>query len=281
MLAPFEIHEPTSVAEASTMLAHYGDDAAVYAGGTELLVIMKERIVHVPHLINIKTIDGLDVVRLDGDELVIGALATHRQIGRSELAAATFPAFVEMERRIANVRVRNAGTIGGNLCFAEPHSDPATLLIALNARFILESSAGQRSVPAESFFTGLLETDRKSEEILTEIRIPRLPDGARVAYERFKTHERPTATVAVVLPPTGDAGIVAGSVAAVPARMRAAEVSLLDVEVTSESIARAAQLAADQIEPTEDVFESAAYKRHLVAVLVRRALEAATEVNTA
>lgn len=272
MLAPFQIHEPSTVQEASDLLARHGDEAAIYAGGTELLVLMKERLAHFPHLVNIKTIPGLDEIRLDGDELVIGALATHRRIARSEVVEAAFPALAELERQIANVRVRNAGTIGGNLCFAEPHSDPATLLIALDARFTLASASGERTVTAETFFTGFLETDRKPGEILTEIRIPRLPDGARVAYERFKTHERPAATVAVARMP-GDARIVVGSVAAVPARMRSAEAALN----AGKSTAEVAQLAAAEIEPTEDVFESADYKRHLVEVLVRKALAAAGE----
>jgi carbon-monoxide dehydrogenase medium subunit len=269
MLAPFQIHEPSTVQEASALLAHHGDDAAVYAGGTELLVLMKERLAHFPHLVNIKTIPDLDQIRLDGDELVIGALATHRRIADSELVRAAFPALADLERQIANVRVRNAGTIGGNLCFAEPHSDPATLLIALGARFTLASAAEERSVPAEAFFTGFLETAREPDEILTEIRIPRLPDGVRVAYERFKTHERPAATVAVTLIP-GDARVVVGSVAAVPARLRSAEAALNDGKPASE----VADLAAKEIEPTEDAFESAEYKRHLVEVLVRKALAA-------
>ena len=269
MLAPFQIHEPRTVQEASALLARHGDEAAVYAGGTELLVLMKERLVHVPHLVNIKTIPGLDQIRLDGDELAIGALATHRRIASSELVRAAFPVLAELERQIANVRVRNAGTIGGNLCFAEPHSDPATLLIALGARFTLASASGERSVPAEAFFTGFLETDRKSDEILTEIRLPRLPDGARVAYERFKTHERPAATVAVAMSP-GDAKIVVGSVAAVPARMRSAEAALN----VGKPNAEVAELAANEVEPVHDVFESAEYKRHLVEVLVRKALAA-------
>ena len=275
MLAPFEIHEPKTVAEASALLTHHGDEAAVYAGGTELLVLMKERICHFPHLVNIKTIPDLDQIRLDGDELVIGALVTHRHIANSALVQAAFPALAELEGQIANVRVRNAGTIGGNLCFAEPHSDPATLLIALGAHFVLESESGDRTVDAASFFTGLLETDRKPDEILTEIRLPRLPDGSRVAYERFKTHERPTATVAVVLLPAGDARIVAGSVAVRPSRMRSTEAEVGGKKLNEKMIARAARIASEEIDPTEDAFESVEYKRHLVEVLVRRAFEAA------
>lgn len=275
MLAPFEIHEPNSVAKASALLVQHGDEAAVYAGGTELLVLMKERISHFPHLINIKTIPGLDQIRLDADELVIGALATHRAIANSALVHGVVPALAELEGQIANVRVRNAGTLGGNLCFAEPHSDPATLLIALGASFTLESGGGARIAEAESFFTGLLETNRHADEILTEIHIPRLPEGSRVAYERFKTHERPTSTAAVVLLPDGQARIVVGSVAVIPSRMRAAEDAISGKTLTAESIDQAATLAHDEIEPTEDAFESVEYKRHLVQVLVRQALAAA------
>src|SRR4051794_7829134 len=126
MLESFEIHRPQSVSEASKLMAQLGDAAAVYAGGTELLVVMKEGLTHFSHLVDIKAIPGLREIDYDAErrELTIGALATHRQIERSELVSERLPVLAALEAAVANVRVRSAGTIGGNLCFAEPHSDP-------------------------------------------------------------------------------------------------------------------------------------------------------------
>ena len=278
MLDHLTIHEPKSVMEASSLLTEFGSDAAIYAGGTELLVVMKERLIHFPHLINIKTIPGLDSISLDGDSISIGALATHRAIERSALVREHLPLLAELEANVANVRVRSTGTIGGNLCFAEPHSDPATLLMAWDASVVLQSSNSHREIPLSEFFTGLLETSRGQDEVLTAVRIPHpVPVGS--AYERFKIHERPTATVAVTLSLSGDmvtgARIVVGSVCDRPVRIRAAEESLIGL-----STVRAAEVAAaivhDEIDPTEDNFESTDYKRHLARVLTTRAIAIAT-----
>ncbi|HLL51594.1 MAG TPA: FAD binding domain-containing protein, partial [Thermomicrobiales bacterium] len=139
------------------MLAQFGQDSSVYAGGTELLIVLKERLAHFPHLIDIKRIPGLSDIAYDADrrELTIGAVASHRAIERSPVVRQTVPALADLEAAIANIRVRNAGTIGGNLCFADPHSDPATLLTALNARLTLVASSSSRQVPMASFITGL------------------------------------------------------------------------------------------------------------------------------
>lgn len=283
MLDPFQIHEPRSVLEASQLLAEYGDEAAVYAGGTELLVIMKERLVHYPHLVNIKTIPGLNQIGATDDELIIGALATHKAIEQSPLVLAHAPLLAQLEALVANLRVRSTGTLGGNLCFAEPHSDPATLLIAWNASITLVSAAGTRHTPLDRFFTGLLETARRPDEIATEIRIP-LPVPHASAYERFKIHERPTATVAVALRMNGalvaNARIVVGSVGARPQRMTAAEELLIGEQPKAAIRAEAALLVRDAVEPTEDGFESSDYKRRLAHVLTARALAAAAQRAT-
>lgn len=281
MLGEIEIHRPASVEEASRLLRDLGSAASIYAGGTELLVVMKERIVHYPHLIDVKTIPGLDAIRLDGDHLVIGALATHRRIERHPLVLEHAPLLARLEADVANIRVRSTGTIGGNLCFAEPHSDPATMLVAWDASFILVSASGSRSVSAERFFTGILETDRLPDEIMTEIRIPLASLSLPSAYERFKIHERPTATVAATLRfadgAIAEARIVVGGVGDRPRRMRRAEAHLHDAVPATDRFAEAADLARAEIEPTEDAFESTDYKRHLVRVLTGRALANAAE----
>jgi len=278
MLDAFTIHQPESVEAASRLLAGHGSHAAVYAGGTELLVIMKERLVHFPHLIDIKTIPGLNEIRIEGDELVIGALATHKAIERSLLVQEHAPLLAELEANVANVRVRSTGTIGGNLCFAEPHSDPATLLTALDATLTLQADRETRTLPIVEFFTGLLETARRPDEILTEIRIP-IPMPAGSAYERFKIHERPTATVAAALRLDGDvvadAKIVVGSIGDRPMRVPVAEALLIGERPAATQRAEAAAAVHDAVEPTDDAFESNDYKRHLARILTERALATA------
>src|SRR5437667_9923681 len=122
-LRRFEIHQPSTVAEAAEMLVHFGEDAALYAGGTELLLAMKHDVLRYKHLIDVKVIPGLDSIELHDGMIRIGATATHRNIERSALLRSRLPAFATMESPVANVRVRNTGTLGGNLCFAEPHPD--------------------------------------------------------------------------------------------------------------------------------------------------------------
>src|SRR5215218_4693903 len=284
MFDAFAIHQPGTVAEASRLLAGHGSHAAVYAGGTELLVIMKERLVHFPHLIDIKTIPGLNEIRIEGDELVIGALATHKAIERSLLVQEHAPLLAELEANVANVRVRSTGTIGGNLCFAEPHSDPATLLTALDAHLTLTSASGSHQLPMASFITGLMETARHHEEILVTIKVPEPASNAGVAYERFKLHERPTAAVAAAI--TVDHGaitaalVVAGSVGERPQRLLETEAILRGQPATAESATIAADVVRDEVATSGDVFESEAYTRQLARTVGFRVIAAAIQRAT-
>lgn len=282
MLAPIEIHTPRTIPDASALLRHYGDEAAVYAGGTELLIVMKERLTPVNRLIDIKKIDGLRDIAIDVDgTLTIGALATHREIARNVDVQQHSPYLAALEGIIANTRVRAAGTIGGNLCFAEPHSDPATLLSAVHATVRLESSDGSRDAQIEDFFRGLLETDRRPDEIMTRIALPRLWKTTGVSYQRFKTHERPVATVAAALSlqdgVIDDARIVVGSVGPKPQRMTAVEDAIRGHAPERVLLQEASLLAASAADIDEEGFESAGYKRHLVAVYVQKAVQDAAE----
>ena len=263
------------------MLAQFGPDAAVYAGGTELLIVMKERLAHFPHLVDIKRIPGLNAIVYDPErrEVVIGAVARHRDLERSLEVRDHLPALAALEAAVANVRVRNAGTIGGNLCFAEPHSDPATLLTALDAWLTLVTASGTRQVPMASFITGLMETVRRHDEILVSITVPEPATNAGIAYERFKLHERPTAAVAAVVRVTegtiSDARIVAGSVGIQPQRLLGTEVKLRGQPAVETAAATAADFIRDEVEVTGNLFESEAYTRHLARTVGRRAIAAA------
>jgi carbon-monoxide dehydrogenase medium subunit len=280
------IHQPRSVAEASEQLTRFGPDAAIYAGGTELLIVMKERLAHFPHLIDIKRIPGLKEISFDAErrELSIGAVATHRDIERSPVVRQRFPALGAMAAAVANIRVRNAGTIAGNLCFAEPHSDPATLLTALDAQLTLTSASGTRRLPMDSFITGLMETARRHDEVLVTITVPEPAANAGVAYERFKLHERPTAAVAVVIAVDGgaiiDARVVAGSVGERPQRLPETEAILRGQPARAESATIAADVIQNEVETGGDVFESEAYTRQLARTVGRRAIATAIERAT-
>ena len=279
MLGVFDIHEPASVNEASEMLRHYGSDAAVYAGGTELLLLMKGGLVHYPHLINIKTIPQLNEIRFDEKSLQIGALATHHQLEHDAVIRKHTPLLSEVESNIANLRVRITGTIGGNLCFAEPHSDLATLLLAWGADLELANVEHIRQVPVDEFFVGLFATERQDDEILTGITISHFEDGMVGAYEKFGTHERPTATVAVILQMQdgliGDARVAIGSVGPVPLRVVDTERMLQNERPSATLLEEAVAQARQAVDAVDDIYGSADYKRHLTGVLVERALRAA------
>jgi carbon-monoxide dehydrogenase medium subunit len=285
VLDRFTIHQPQSVAEASEMLAHFGPDAAIYAGGTELLIVMKERLTHFPHLIDIKRVPGLkEIAFAERRELCIGAVATHRDLERSSVVRERFPALAMMAAAVANIRVRSAGTIGGNLCFAEPHSDPATLLTALDARLTLSTASDSRELPMASFITGLMETARRHEEILVSITVPEPASKTGVAYERFKLHERPTAAVAAVIAVDDgtitDARVVAGSSGERPPRLLETAAVLRGQPAAVAAATMAADVIRDEVATSGDVFESEAFTRQLARTVGRKAVAAAIQRAT-
>ena len=285
LLRRFEIHQPASVAEAAEMLAHFGEDASFYAGGTELLLAMKHDVLRYRHLIDLKVIPGLAAVELTGGTIRIGATATHRSLERSPLLKSHLPVFVEMERLVANTRVRNTGTLGGNLCFAEPHSDPATLLVALGARVIAESRQGRREVPMDEFFAGSYETCLESGELLTAVEVPAAKPEQRMAYLKFQVHERPMLGLALALetPDGGEnftsARVAVGCVSPFARRSAEAEGLLTGSRSAVEgNLLRAADALADAAELANDSEGSADYKRNLIQVFLRRAFRKAVAV---
>jgi len=189
-----------------------------------------------------------------------------------------------LEAAVANIRVRNAGTIGGNLCFAEPHSDPATLLTALDAQITLTSSSGSRQLPMASFITGLMETARRHDEVLVTVIVPEPASKTGVAYERFKLHERPTAAVAAVIAVDDGAitaaRVVAGSIGERPQRLLETEALLRGQPAAPATASIAADIIRDEVETSGDVFESEAYTRQLARTVGRNAVAAAIQRAT-
>ena len=278
LLRRFEIHQPANVAEAVQMRAHFGDEASLYAGGTELLLAMKHDVLRYRHLIDVKVIPGLDAIELRDGMIWIGATATHRSIERSALLRSRLPAFTNMESHVANVRVRNTGTLGGNLCFAEPHSDPATLLLVLGASVAVEGPHGRRDIPTDDFFTGPYETCLAPDEMMTGIQIPVVAGQWRTAYVKFQVHERPMLGLALALETRDDgetlkrARVAVGCVSPCPRRSAAVENLLAGPRSQIENnLPLAAEALADAAELIDDQQGSAEYKRHLISVFLRRA----------
>jgi carbon-monoxide dehydrogenase medium subunit len=211
MLRRFRLEEPASVSEASELLGRFGEAAKVYAGGTELLLAMKEGLVQYERLIDIKKL-GLNEIKRDNGTIRIGALCTHHQLELSPVLQQSLPALVKLEQNVANVRVRQAGTLGGNLCFAEPHADPGTLLMALDAKMIVEKGASKRAVAAQDFLVDAYETSLEADELLTAIEIPTPAPRSGIAYLKFGYLERPSVGVAIAVS-LSDAGVAKANVA--------------------------------------------------------------------
>ena len=285
MLPPFEIHQPKTVAEAAAARRSLGEAAAVYAGGTELVLVMKEGLAAYEHVIDVKLIAELrGLARRDGAApvLTIGAAVTHRELERSALVREGFPMLAEMEARVANPRVRAVGTLGGNLSFAEPHSDPPTALLAYDATVTLHGTAGARTLPLVEFIRGSYETALEPDEILAGVTVPEPPGPAVGAYMKYGFHERPTVGVAVLLRldarrmTVAEARVAVGCVGPVPLRLGTVEAALAGAPLTAlDRVASVTRDAAARLDAVSDLHGSAEYKRHLAAVFVARALTVA------
>ena len=276
-LSRFEIHQPASALEASEMLVHYGEDAGIYAGGTELLLAMKHQALNYRHLIDLKVVPGLDSIEVRDGSLEIGATSTHRSIERSALVRQNQPALAEMESQVANVRVRATGTLGGNLCFAEPHSDPATLLLVLGGAVRVESAAGAREIPVGELIAGAYASNLLPGEILTRIIVPCAKPNHRAGYMKFQIHERPTLGLGLWLETPDDgrtftsARVAVGCVCPFPTRGLAAEKLLTGSQGEVEKrLPEAADSIADAADLVDDHEGSAEYKRHLIHVFLLR-----------
>lgn len=276
-LAPFEIHPATTVAEASGLATELGDEAVIYSGGTELLLLLKLGFAAFGHLVDIKPIEELRELRVEGGALRIGGAVTHRELERSALVRAGWPDFVEMERRVANVRVRSTGSLGGNLAFADPHSDPATFLLAAGADVELGSGDERRVIPLRDFILGPYETALAPSELLCAIRLPVLAAGTAMSHLRFAFHERPAAAVSASISvrdgQVSDARVAVGSVGVVPVLVPGAEVLVGQAATALDetTLGRIGHAGAEASEPVSDSNGSDDYKASLVQTLIARA----------
>jgi carbon-monoxide dehydrogenase medium subunit len=281
MLRRFRLEEPKNIAEASELLGRFGDSAKVYAGGTELLLAMKEGLVQYERLVNVKGLSGLNEVKQDNGAIHIGALCTHHELENSPILKQILPALVKLEENVANVRVRQVGTLGGNLCFAEPHADPGTLLIALGARLIAEKVDGRREIPAQSFFVDAYETALEADEVLTQIIVPVPAQPSGVCYMKFGYLERPSVGVAVALNLNAgktlidDIKIAVGCAGPAPRRVAEAEAVLKgkSIDEATRNIAQAGETSGRASQAISDLHGAQDYKEHIVQVLLKRSFQ--------
>ncbi len=286
MITDFKYLAPRTVKDAFTLLSRHGEEAKVMAGGQSLLVLMKQGMVAPRYLIDITGIPDLDYIKFDAKKgLRIGSLTAHRAIELSSLIRDKFGVLAEMEQNLASVQVRNWGTIGGNLCHADPAGDPAPPLIALKAKGKIASVSGERSLPLEEFFKDYYETALQADEILTEIQVPNPQPRTGTAYTKFTIMDGDHAIVSVAVSLTlgsgdsvcSDARIVLGAAAAVPMRAPRAEKVLVGKRIKDDVIEEAARVASEESRPTSDVHGSVEYRRELVRVLVKRVAKEAIE----
>ena len=280
--APVDYARATSVDDAIRLLEEKGEDARLIAGGHSLLPMMKLRLAQPECVIDINDLHDLDFVRVEGGELVIGALTRHATVLASPVIGEHYAIFHDAERLIADPIVRNRGTVGGSFCQADPAEDLSAVGSALKATMVIRSSSGTRTVPAVEFHAGPFETAVGPAEILTEVRVPIRP-GAGSAYEKVERRAGDWGAAAVGAYVVMSAGAVAEvgiGLAAVGAEhftAPAAEAFLTGKQPTEENLAEAGRLAAEAANPQPDQRGPADYKRHLAAELTARALRRSVE----
>ena len=283
----FDYLEPSTVSEACALLKEHRGEAKVFAGGTHLTILMKQGFYQPKVLVNIKKIPELRGVTFDPKEgLAIGALVTHHEVETSPLVKKQFPVLAEAEKEVANIRVRNMGTVGGNLASGEPLTDLAQVFIALEGQAKIAGPADERTIPVEELFVDFYQTSLAQDEILTQVIIPPLPARSGIEYIRFSSSsvvDKPAAGVAVRISLEAESEtcrivrIVLGCVGATPVRARGAEAVLAGNKITLELAEEAAAIAAQECTPTSDLRGSEPYKRGIVRTLVRRAARTAYE----
>ena len=274
----FEFAEPHSIEEASQLLAEYGDDARIIAGGSALMLAMRQRMLAPTHLISVAKLPRLHGIDFDPRKgLRIGAMSRHIDVARSELVKKHAPVLARMAGQVANPQVRNQGTIGGNLCYADPSTDPPGCLMALDASVVLGSTRGERVLSMEEFLVDYYATAMEPDEVLLEIRVPLQAPGTQGIYTRFlrtAAEHRPLASVALVVQMDGQichqARLAVGASTPIPARLHRAEDRLRGKTVNAQLAAEVASIVAEDIQPISDLRGSSEFRREMVRTVTRR-----------
>jgi carbon-monoxide dehydrogenase medium subunit len=283
MIHDFTYLKPSTAKEAMAMLADHVDECKIICGGQSLLIVMRQGLVVIDYLIDIKGINELNYITFDKkDGLKIGATTTHRTIEKSELLKKQYPVLVAMEERLASVQTRNWGTIGGNLAHADSAGDPAPVLITLGATIKLGSIKGERVMPLEEFYTDLFETAMEHNEMILEVQVPPMPERTGAAYKKFNLLGNDMGVCAVAAAVTldknntcTDARIVLGNAGVVPIRAKSAEQVLKGKKIDGALLVKAGEAAAGDADPVSDIHASEEFRRHLIKVLTKRMVKQA------
>lgn len=280
----FEYFSPRTLDEAVALLQKLGPEAKLLSGGQSLIPMMKLRLVSPEYIVDINRIPGLDYISETDGHLRIGALAREHQLESSDLVKSKFPLLADTAKVIADPLVRSQATVCGNLAHGDPANDHPATMLALGAKVIATGPKGQREIAIEDFFPGLFTTALEAEEILTEIRIPCPPPRSGGSYLKLERKVGDYATAGVAVQITLDnsetctrAGIGLTNVGMTPIKAKQAEAFLTGKKLDDATIQQAAELAASESQPMDDIRGSADYKRDLVRVLTARALQRASE----
>lgn len=276
----FDFLEPATIEEASRLLATHGEDARAYAGGTALILALRQRLVSPTHVVSLAKLDALRGIAFDAATgLRIGALTRHAELAASPVVAQGYPMLSKMAAHLANPQVRNQGTLGGNLCYADPATDPPTCLLALDAEIEIASARGTRRLGIGDFFVDYYTTALEPDELVVAVHLPAPAPGSAGAYTRFlrtAAEHRPLVNVAVTVRRDGhrcvEARVAVGASTPIPARVPRAEQVLCEGEITPSRVAEAAHAAADDIFAISDGRGDEAYRRAMVRVVARRTL---------
>ena len=281
MLNTLQLVQPATVTEASKALTEFGDKAKLYAGGAELLLLLRNRLIDAEVLIDVKQIDRLRRLDSHNGALRVGACLTHQELAENAAIRERAPAFAYAESQVANIRVRIQGTLGGNLAFNDPHSDPGTVLLVHNASVTIGNAKGERRLPLDEFFVNMYSTALEPGELLLEVEIPSLPAGMSSAYQRLHRYQRPTLGVAVAARFSN--GIIEEVRLAVgcigPKAQRLTE---LEKKFTGTPLGDAKRILAEEkkylrglLQPVDDLLGGAEYKLYMTGVMLGDALDQA------
>ena len=275
----FDLLQPHSLPEAVEMLARHGDDARPLGGGTTLVILMKQRALYYPFLVDLQSIPGLAEIKIESDGVRIGALATHRQIECSPVMRASFPALADAFGQIGNVRIRQTASVGGNLAHADYRLDPPPALLVLGAEVTLFGAQGARTVPLGQFFRGLYETVLEPAELLVDIKVPFMPENSRAIYLRYNTlsaNDWPCLGVAAFLTKANgrcrELRVALGGVASTPVLVGGLDF-VKDQTLDSALTERLLDIVDQQIAPFADLRGSEWYKRRMARLFVKKAVE--------
>jgi carbon-monoxide dehydrogenase medium subunit len=275
----FDLLQPRSLAEASELLLKHGDDARLIAGGTTLVILMKQRAVHYPFLIDLQSVPGLDQITQEKDGIHIGALVTHRAVELSPEIRKSIPVVSDAFGKIGNVRVRQTASVGGNLAHADYRLDPPPALLTLGAEVTLFGPKGSRTILLKDFFRGMYETVLEPGEILVDVKIPFMSEGSRAVYLKYSAlsaNDWPCIGVAAWLAKENgrcrELRVALGGVATIPVLIQKLEF-VQGESLTETIVGEVLRVVDGQISPFADLRGSEWYKRQMAQVFVKRAIE--------